>query len=141
MEKKHHTIKNVLVSDLNNKILYLSWTYEGSVHDKAICDNEELNFSKKVFLWLDSGFEGFNPEKAIINRPKKKPRKKELTDEEKKQNQAISRIRVKVENAIGQCKVFKIVKDEIRAFKDDFRDLTMLLACSLSNFKIMYQCR
>src|ERR1035437_7862873 len=78
VEKKRHTIKNVFVIDLNNRILYLSWTYEGSVHDKAICDEEELNFSKKVFLWLDSGFEGFNPEKAIINRPKKKPRKKEL---------------------------------------------------------------
>ena len=138
MEKKRHTIKNVFVIDLNNRILYLSWTYEGSVHDKAICDEEELNFSKKVFLWLDSGFEGFNPEKAIINRPKKKPRKKELTDEEKKQNQAISRVRVKVEHAIGQCKIFKIVKDEIRVFKEDFRDLAMLLACSLSNFKIMY---
>lgn len=138
MEKKHHTIKNLFVSDLNNRILYLSLTYEGSVHDKTICDEEELNFSKKVTLWLDSGFEGFNPEKTIINRPKKKPRKKELTDEEKKQNQAISRIRVKVEHAIGQCKVFKIVKDEIRVFKDDFRDLALLLACSLSNFKIMY---
>ena len=116
----------------------MSWTYEGCVHDKTICDEEELYFSKKVSLWLDSGFEGFNPEKAIINRPKKKPRKKELTDEEKKQNQAISRIRVKVEHAIGQCKVFKIVKDEIRVFKYDFRDLALLLACSLSNFKIKY---
>jgi len=138
VEKKRHTIKNLIVSDLKNRILYLSWTYEGSVHDKTICDEEELNFSKKVSLWLDSGFEGFNPEKAIINRPKKKPRKKELTDQEKKQNQAISQIRVKVEHAIGQCKVFKIVKDEIRAFKEDFRDVAMLLACSLSNFKIMY---
>jgi DDE superfamily endonuclease len=138
VEKKRHTIKNLIVSDLKNRILYLSWTYEGSVHDKTICDEEELNFSKKVSLWLDRGFEGFNPEKAIINRPKKKPRKKELTDQEKKQNQAISQIRVKVEHAIGQCKVFKIVKDEIRAFKEDFRDVAMLLACSLSNFKIMY---
>jgi hypothetical protein len=123
---------------MNNKILYLSPTYEGSVHDKTICDEEEIQFSKTLRLWLDSGFEGFNPENAIINRPKKKPRKKELTTEEKQQNQAISRVRVKIEHAIGQCKVFKIVKDEIRVFKDDFRDLAMLLACSLSNFKIMY---
>jgi len=116
----------------------LSWTYQGSVHDKAICDEEGLRFSEKVSLWLDSGFEGFDPEKAIIHRPKKKPRKEELTAEEKKQNQAISRTRVKIEHAIGQCKVFKIAKDEIRVFKDDFRDLAMLLACSLSNFKIKY---
>ena len=123
---------------MNNRILYLSPTYQGNVHDKSICDEEGLNFSKNVILWLDNGFEGYNPQKAIINRPKKKPRKKELTDEEKKQNQLISRVRVKVEHAIGQCKVFKIVKDEIRVFKDDFRDLAMLLACSLANFKIKY---
>jgi hypothetical protein len=138
VEKKHHTIKNLFVSNLNNNILYLSQTYEGRVHDKTICDEEELSFSKKVSLWLDNGFEGFNPENTIINRPKKKPRKKELTDEEKKQNQAISRVRVKVEHAIGQCKVFKMVKDEVRVFKDDFRDLAMLLACALSNFKVKY---
>jgi len=123
---------------MNNKILYLSQTYEGSVHDKTICDEEAIHFIKTVCLWSDSGFEGFNPENAIISRPKKKPRKKELTDEEKKQNQAISRVRVKVEHAIGKCKVFKIAKDVIRVFKDDFRDLAMLLACALSNFKIMY---
>jgi hypothetical protein len=123
---------------MDNKILFLSQTYEGSVHDKIICDEEELCFNKKVLLWLDTGFEGFEPENAVIKRPKKKPRKKELTADDKKQNQAISRIRVKVEHAIRQSKVFKIVRDEIRVFKDDFRDLAMLLACALSNFKIIY---
>lgn len=138
MEKKRHTIKNLLITDLNNRVLYLSPTYEGSVHDKAICDEEELNFHQKIVLWIDSGFEGFNPANATINRPKKKPKNKELTPEEKKQNQAISKVRVKVEHAIGQCKIFRIVKEEIRAFKDNFRDLAMFLACALSNFKIMY---
>lgn len=109
------------------------------MHDKMMCDIEELEFSKKVTLWLDSGFEGFNPENAKINRPKKKPKGKELTEIEKKSNQQISRIRVKVEHAIGKCKVFRIVKEEIRSYVDDFRDLVMVLACALSNFKLKYQ--
>jgi len=109
------------------------------MHDKMMCDIEELEFSKKVILWLDSGFEGFNPENAEINRPKRKPKGKELTDFEKKSNQQISSTRVKVEHAIGNCKVFRIVKEEIRSFKDDFRDLVMVLACALSNFKLKYQ--
>ena len=108
------------------------------MHDKAICDIEVLTFTKKIILWTDSGFEGFNPENAKIFRPKKKPKGKELTQEEKKSNQQISRTRVKVEHAIGLCKVLRIVKDEIRAFKDDFRDLAMVIACSLSNFKLKY---
>ena len=137
--KKNHTIKNLIVSDLNNNILYVSQTGEGKMHDKMMCDIEELKFSKKVRLWLDSGFEGFNPENAEINRPKKKPKGKELTDIEKKSNQHISRTRVKVEHAIGNCKIFRIVKEEIRSYIHDFRDLVMVLACALSNFKIKYQ--
>jgi len=137
--KKNHTIKNLIVSDLNNDILYISQTWEGKMHDKMMCDIEELEFSKKVRLWLDSGFEGFNPENAEINRPKKKPKGRELTDIEKKLNQQISSTRVKVEHAIGNCKVFRIVKEEIRSFKDDFRDLVMVLACALSNFKLKHQ--
>lgn len=137
--KKNHTIKNLIVSDLNNNILYVSQTWEGKMHDKKMCDIEELGFSKKVRLWLDSGFEGFNPENAEINRPKKKPKGRELTDIEKKSNQQISSTRVKVEHAIGNCKVFRIVKEKIRSFIDDFRDLVMVLACALSNFKLKYQ--
>jgi hypothetical protein len=137
--KKNHTIKNLIVSDLNNNILYISQTWEGKMHDKKICEIEELEFSKKIRLWLDSGFEGFNPENAQINRPKKKPKGRELTVIEKKSNQQISSTRVKVEHAIGNCKVFRIVKEEIRSFVDDFRDLVMVLACALSNFKLKYQ--
>ncbi len=137
--QKKHTIKNLIVSDLNNNILYVSQTWEGKMHDKMMCEIEKLKFSKKVRLWLDSGFQGFNPENAEINRPKKKPKGKELIEIEKKSFQQISRTRVKVEDAIGNCKVFRIVKEEIRSFIDDFRDLFMVLACALSNFKLKYQ--
>jgi hypothetical protein len=95
------------------------------MHDKKICDEEEIEFFKQCILWLDTGFEGYNPEKAEIKRPKKKPKGRELTEPEKKTNRLISKTRVKVEHAIGACKVFRIVKEEVRAFKDDFRDEAM----------------
>ena len=109
------------------------------MHDKMMCDIEELKFTKKVRLWLDLGFVGFNPENAEINRPKKKPKGEELTVQDKKLNQQISSKRVKVEHAIGKCKVFRIIKEEIRSFVDDFRDIVMILSCALSNFKLKYQ--
>jgi DDE superfamily endonuclease len=108
------------------------------MHDKMMCDIEELKFTKKIKLWLDLGFIGYNPENAEIYRPEKKPKGKELTDEQKKSNRLISRTRVKVEHAIGNCKIFRIVKEEIRAYKNDFRDLAIMLACGLSNFKLKY---
>lgn len=79
------------------------------MHDKMMCDIEELEFSKKVRFWLDSGFEGFNSQNVEINRPKKKPKGIELTEIEKKSNQQISRTRVKVEHVIGNCRVFRVV--------------------------------
>ena len=121
---------------MNNKVLYLSPTYEGKAHDKSICDEERIKFDVPVVLWQDLGFVGLNPDNADVRRPVKKPRKKELLAEEKAFNKRISSKRVKVEHAIGQCKIFRIVKDEVRAFKDDFRDMCILLACALNNFKI-----
>lgn len=72
--KKSHTIKNVLIAGADKKILYLSQTYEGSVHDKKIADEAEIEFGKTTEPLLDSGFQGFAPEKANIEMPVKKPK-------------------------------------------------------------------
>jgi len=136
--KKTHTVKNIFLTPMINKVLYLFPTYEGKAHDKKICDEEQIKFEVPVILWEDTGFVGLNPDNAEVKRPMKQPRKRELLAEEKAFNRQISSKRVKVEHTIGQCKVFRIVKDEVRAFKDDFRDTCILLACGLNNFKIVF---
>lgn len=120
-------------------MLYLSPTYEGKAHDKTICENEQIKFDVPVVLWEDLGFLGLNPDNAEVKRPIKKPPKKELLTEEKEFNRLISSKRVKVEHTIGQCKIFRIVKDEVRAVKDNFRDLVMFIACGLNNFKMEWK--
>ena len=129
-------VKNILITSMIKKVLYLSSACEGKAHDKSICDEEQIKFEVPVILWEDIGFIGLNSENAAVKRPIKQPRKRELDDQEKAFNRQISSKRVKVEHAIGQCKIFRIVKNEVRAFKDDFRDTCMLLACGLNNFKI-----
>src|SRR5688572_1738452 len=134
--KKSHTIKNVLLAGGNKKILYLSQTYEGSVHDKKIADEAEIEFEKTIELLQDSGFQGFNPDKATIIMPVKKPKGKELTDEQKQENKTKASQRVVIEHAIGQIKVWRIVKDKIRSYRHKLRDEVLLIACALHNFKI-----
>ena len=129
-------MKNIFLTSINNRVLYLSPTYEGKVHDKRICDEEQIKFDVPVILWEDTGFIGLNPDNADVRRPIKKSGKRELLAHEKAFNRQISSKRVKVEHTIGQCKIFRIVKDEVRAFKDDFRDTCILLACALNNFKM-----
>ena len=135
-EKKARTVKNVLLAGRHKKILYLSQTYEGGVHGKKIADESEIEFGKTVELLQDSGFQGFNPPKATVAMPVKKPKGKELTDDQKQENKKKASQRVVVEHAIGQKKVGRIVKDKIRSYRHKLRDEVMLMACALHNFKI-----
>lgn len=54
-KKKQHTIKNLVITDSNGMVLYLSETYEGSVHDKSIFDDVQLH-TQGFNLLLDLGF-------------------------------------------------------------------------------------
>lgn len=134
--KKSHSIKNVLLANKSKRILYLSETYEGSVHDKKIADEADIAFEQHIQLLQDSGFQGFKPKNAIIQQPEKKKRTAELTTEQKHENRKKASQRVVVEHAINQVKVWRIVKEKIRSCRHKLRDQVMLIACGLSNFKI-----
>jgi len=134
--KKSHTIKNVLLAGKHKKILYLSETSEGSTHEKRIADEADIAFEKTVELLQDSGFQGFNPKNATILMLEKKPRGKELTPVQKQENKNKASQRVLIEHAIGQVKVWRIVKDKIRSYRHNLRDEVMFIACGLHNFKI-----
>jgi hypothetical protein len=134
--KKSHTIKNVLLAGAHKKIVFLSETYAGSIHDKKIADEAEIEFEKTIELLQDSGFQGYSPENAIIVMPHKKLKGKELTPQQKQENKNKASQRVLIEHAIGGVKVWRIVKDKIRSYRHILRDEVMLIACGLHNFKI-----
>jgi hypothetical protein len=68
--------------------------------------------------------------------PTKKPKRQELSDEQKKENKKMSSSKVIVEHAIGGVKRCRIVKDGFRCHKMHFEDTVMLIACGLHNFTI-----
>ena len=68
--------------------------------------------------------------------PTKKPKGKELTQEQKQENKEISSLRILVEHAIGGVKRCRIVKERLRCTKFGFEDTVMLIACGLHNFRI-----
>ena len=69
----------------------------------------------------------------------KRPKEKELTSIEKQENKRISRIRIKVEHAIGGMKKYRIVKERFRCHKFGFEDMVILIACELHNFRISHK--
>jgi len=105
-------VKNTLIGDVEDRLVhYLSETYPGRVHDKHICDAEEPVFLADIGLFQDTGFQGYHPAGVHIYQPKKKPKGKELTPEEKEENTIISSIRILIEHIIAGVKRCRIVKD------------------------------
>ena len=111
-------------------------TYHGIVHDKRIMDVQPISLHEDVILWQDLGFLGHHPGKSIVRMPFKKPKGKELSEEQKAANKKTSSFRVIVEHAICGVKKCRIVKERLRCRKFGFDDLVILIACGLHNFRI-----
>lgn len=138
-KKKRHTLKNNVVTDKRTrKVKGLSQTCEGKKHDKKLADEQGLCFPKGSTVWKDTGFQGYEPDDVTTYQPKKKPKGKELTPEEKEQNRLISSERIGVEHSIGGIKVFAIVREIYRNMTTGFEDLIMETACGLHNLRLDY---
>lgn len=71
-KKGTHTYNNIIIVDEHEQTVeYLSQTYEGTYHDKAICDEEQYEFPENSTLQKDRGFQGYEPENVITYQPKK----------------------------------------------------------------------
>jgi hypothetical protein len=138
-KKKRHTVKNNVLVNARAKIGLLSATCEGKKHDKKIADETQFTLPQNSLLYQDTGFQGFTLPGVIILQPHKKPRGGQLTAEEKERNREISRVRIRVEHAIGGVKRYRIVKDQVRNWKQDFRDQVMETCCGLHNFRLNFR--
>jgi hypothetical protein len=128
-----------VIADEGERILFLSKTYPGSVHDKTIIEQEGWQFPQGIIIHQDLGFLGHNPKGITIEMPVRKPKNGELTTEQKKENKQKASKRVKVEHALGKVKIYRILKDRIRLCKQGIKDLVMALGCALHNFKLNYK--
>jgi len=119
-KKKSHTVKTdheVLRSEIrvrkDGKIRHVSKSVAGSMHDLKLHESEPaLDPNTRAFV--DSGYQGLQKTHTNIDMPYKKPKAKELRQEEKEYNTALSRLRVKVEHIFGDIKVFRIIKETYR---------------------------
>ena len=85
---------------------------------------------------LDLGYQGFSKEykckKLLI--PHKKPKKSELTDDQKAENKNISSERIKVEHSIGGMKRYRILSERLRVHDFDHYDNILNVCAGLWNF-------
>jgi len=136
-KRKHHSRKNVLMSDEKKRVLYLSPTKPGKMHDKKITDKTCLIscIPEDVTIWSDTGFQGIQKQHKNALMPKKKPRGRSLTIEEKQNNQTISAIRIVVENAVAGIKRYNCLNHTFRN-KNGSDDMMMNICSGLWNFHL-----
>ncbi len=134
------SMRNIsLIINADCKVVLLTPTCEGSIHDKRIADTIGYCVPSGSVLYQDSGFQGFSLSGINIVQPKKKPKGQELTVEEKERNHEISSIRVRIEHAISGFKRYRIIKDKLRNWKKGFSDLVMETCCGLHNFRLNFR--
>ena len=86
----------------------------GKKHDFKLFKESRVRWIKETKALTDSGYTGIQKIQSTTRLPKKKPKGKPLTKEEKQANRAIAVERVLNENVIGCLKRFKILSDRYR---------------------------
>lgn len=130
-------------------ILFLGQTFAGHTHDYTMLKTEfppEEAWFEFLHVLVDLGYQGILKDYGgeEIQLPHKKPRKSKknpvtsLTDEQKAENQALSKIRIFVENAIGGLKRYNILVHRFRNHKKSFDDDVIGIAAGLWNFNLSY---
>ncbi|OAV71245.1 hypothetical protein Barb4_00784 [Bacteroidales bacterium Barb4] len=77
-------LKDNLLCTPDKRILWLSKTCDGYVHDKKIMNEQPLNFPSGITLWQDTDFLGHKSGNATVKVPMKKPKGKQLSETQKK---------------------------------------------------------
>jgi hypothetical protein len=106
------------------------------VHDKRSADATPYPLPAGSGLLQDLGFLAFTLPQVEILMPTRKPRGAELTLEQQRANQALHQRRLRIEHVQSSVKRCRIVKDRIRLWQADVRDLVMERCCALHNCRV-----
>jgi len=138
-KSKRHGKKTVLlVNPKDGLIVARTKLRPGAVHDKRILDEDRLHAkldeNKDILKRVDSAWTGEDEEKGwLVN--KRGRRNHPLTQDEKKANRKLSKIRIKVEHAIRRVKVFRRIGEKTSFRMKGKLDQVLNVAINLANFK------
>ncbi len=138
-----------MISTLDKVIVFLGATFAGYSHDYTMLKQEfppQEAWFEFLQVLVDLGYQGITTDYVgeEIRLPHKKPRKSKkkpttsLTDEQKAENRALSKIRIFVENAISGLKRYNILVHRFRNHKKSFDDDVIGIAAGLWNFNLNY---
>jgi hypothetical protein len=135
-KKTRHMLKNLLLINQAVRLLFLSETHPGRVHDQRIADTTPDPLPTGSQRLQESGFHAFTLGGVDILQPTKKPRGHELTRAQKARKRKLARRRVRIEHVNSRVKRCRMLKETIRMWNAGIRDMVMEIGCALHNFRV-----
>ena len=154
--KKKTTVFNTnIVTDCRGMIIAISKTVQGSMHDLKLFREDMPKLGRittamldpdtppeeRPAIYVDRGYQGIHKDLpgADIYIPIKRnmgsdPETGRLSQEDRDQNTAVSRVRITVEHTIGKIKQYEIMRKQYRGTPEEFnKELNVITG--LVNFK------
>ncbi len=103
----------------------------GPEADVNLLRKQQLNLSDEQSFTGDKAYLGAERTKT----PQKKPRKRELSPEQKESNRLISKERIYVEHLIRLVKIFRVASERFRLHSRTYKQV-MLVICGLVRLRI-----
>jgi hypothetical protein len=130
-------------------IIFLGRTFSGHHHDYKRLKEElppDLDWFKDINVLVDLGYQGIQSDYKgnQIEIPHKKPRKSKknpvtsLSEDQKAENKALSKLRIFIENAIGGMKRYNILVQRFRNRMTNFEDDVVGICAGLWNLTLSY---
>ena len=112
-KKKCHCIKNEIITTEAGRIVCVSKSVPGTVHDLNL-RRQGQPLPENARAYADSGYQGYQNDHPELDIPYKSSKKHPLTKDEEEYNRGLSSFRVRVEHAIRRIKTFRILADRFR---------------------------
>jgi hypothetical protein len=131
-KKKSHTFKNqITVLPDGRDIVDIIAGEPGPLSDIALFRQGQKNFETNQKFQGDKGYVG----ESSIKTPTKKPKKRELSESQKKKNKQMASDRIFVEHLIRILKIFRVASERFRLNPTKYEQIIMTI-CGLVRFRI-----
>lgn len=131
-KKKQHTFKNQIVSlNTGHDIVDVLVGEPGPRSDQSLLREQQANLSEDQVYGGDKGYQGV----ARTRTPMKKPRKQELSAEQKQANKEFSQGRIYIEHLIRVVKIWRIAQARFRLNTRQY-ETAILVVCGLVRVRL-----
>ena len=153
-KKKRHTVKNTIIVNKEQLILYAGRAHPGKIHDLKMLQEDDPDLGIitqtlksadeppkeiQILVFSDMGYKKIQEmyPGGTHKQPHKRPKDGRLTNRQKQDNKSIGRRRVHVEHAIGKLKRYRILGRPFDGTIEEF-DLAMSVITGLANLKTLW---